>query len=296
MNTNYYQIAGITIAVSSDLSIVEDTFHPKFRQFEVREPGDDTIYLHHHFHLLDIERHAPGAKVYDYSPWEIYQSSKNYTYVWTSGASRSNGSRRAAVFSRDHARGVIYNDEISRAAYCAGNLRSLTMFPTDQILLTRLLGDRNGCMLHSSGLILDKKGLLFVGHSDAGKSTISRMMKPAATILCDDRNIVRETADGFKLYGTWSHGDVEEVSSECAGLKAVFFLKQAHDNHIARLENTSLNLQNLLACLVKSFVTAAWWNKTLDTIGELVRCVPCYELHFDRSGKIVPMIAKAFAG
>jgi hypothetical protein len=30
-------------------------------------------------------------------------------------------------------------------------------------------------------------------------------------ILCDDRNIVRRMDDGWRVYGTWSHGDVNEA-------------------------------------------------------------------------------------
>ena len=33
-----------------------------------------------------------------------------------------------------------------------GGLASLTMFPTDQIMLSRVLADREGCFLHSRGL------------------------------------------------------------------------------------------------------------------------------------------------
>ncbi len=292
MEKRYYKTGGITFGVSSDLPIMGDTFHPKFRQFEVKVPGEDLVCFHHHFHLLEMGKSDPGKKIYEKSPWMIFENKNHFTYVWTSSLDNTDGLKRAAVFSLDHTHGVIYNDEINLMAYSAGNVGSLTLFPTDQILLARLLADRNGCMLHSSGLIMDGNGLLFAGHSDAGKSTISLMMKNRATILCDDRNIVRKQGDSFKLYGTWSHGDVEKVSCDSANLKAIFFLKQAKENHVKRLENKTLILKNLLACLVRSFVTQHWWNKTLDVISEIVREVPCYELCFDKSGKVVGLLEK----
>jgi len=84
------------------------------------------------------------------------------------------------------------------STYQKGGLSSLTRFATDQILIARLLADRQGCYLHSAGAIINGAGMLFVGHSDAGKSTITRLLMDAGgagdiqvEILCDDRNIVR---------------------------------------------------------------------------------------------------------
>jgi hypothetical protein len=44
----------ITIQVESDLPITDSTFHPKFKLFEIEGPGEETIYIRHHFSLPDI--------------------------------------------------------------------------------------------------------------------------------------------------------------------------------------------------------------------------------------------------
>ena len=116
-------------------------------------------------------------------------------------------SHQVAVFNHDHTRGRIYSDKedvLSSRATCI----RLTLFPTDQILLARVLADRQGCFLHSSGVIMEGQGLLFVGHSEAGKSTTVKMLQGKGEILCDDRNIVRRWPEGFRVHGTWSHGEV----------------------------------------------------------------------------------------
>ena len=290
MNERYYKTGGITLAVSSDLPIMEDTFQPKIKQFEVKAPGEDLVYLHHHFHLLNVGNSDLGKKVYEKPPWMIYAGKKHFTYVWTSSPANLNGLKRAAIFSLDHTQGVIYNDEENLMVYNAGNVGSLCLFPTDQILLARLLADRKGCIVHSAGLIMDGNGLVFAGHSGAGKSTITLMMRNRATILCDDRNIIRKEGGSFRLYGTWSHGDVEDVSSDSADLKSICFLKQAQENSLKRLEDKKIIAKKLLACLIKPFVTARWWNRTLDLISEIAREVPCYELCFDKSGKVVELL------
>jgi hypothetical protein len=78
-------------------------------------------------------------------------------------------------------------------------LQSVTSFPTDQVLVARLLADREGCILHSAGMLIDGHGFAFAGHSDAGKSTIVTQLRPYGEILCDDRNILRRYPDGWPL-------------------------------------------------------------------------------------------------
>jgi hypothetical protein len=63
-----------------------------------------------------------------------------------------------------------------------------------------------GFWAHAAGFVMDSKGLLFVGHSDAGKSTMMKMLRSQGEMLCDDRIIVRRWQDGFRIHGTWSHG------------------------------------------------------------------------------------------
>ena len=141
-------------------------------------------------------------------------------------------------------------------------------------------------------MILDGRGLLFVGHSEAGKSTIVKMLKDKAQILCDDRNIVRRWPEGFRVHGTWSHGEVPLVSPASAPLDALLFLKKSDRNRIAPVSEKKEILQRLMACLIKPFVTAEWWQKELTLLEEMTSVVHCYEMEFDRSGRIVTEIEK----
>ena len=91
----------------------------------------------------------------------------------------------------------------------------------------------------------------------------------------------------FMAYGTWSHGDIPLISPASAPLHAVFFLHQSDKNQIGRIQERKVILGRLLACLIKPFVTADWWNKTLDVMESVTGEIPCYDLEFDRSGGIV---------
>jgi len=284
----YYGIADMTIKVESDLPITDNTFHPKFEPFRLDEPGDDVISIRHHFSLPEMKKKDLGTEVYRRAPWAIYRKGQSWIYLGISPREDDETLHRLAVFDKDHTHARIYSPDDEH--FQKGNLASLTMFPTDQILLARILADRQGCFLHSSGVILDGKGFLFVGHSDAGKSTTVTMLKDQAEILCDDRNIVRKKDDGFQLYGTWSHGDVPDVSSSSAPLHAILFLKQAPENSIVPVKDNKESLQVLLACLIKPYVSTDWWEKTLTFIESLVKGVPCYNMYFDKSGKIIDSI------
>jgi len=286
----YYKIADITIQVESDLPITDTTFHPKFKLFESGGPGKDTISIRHHFSLPDLNGRDLGEEVYRKPPWAIYRKGRSLIYLGISPDAEDKEIHKVAVFNNDHARAIIYNDKVREEAFLKGDLHSLTLFPTDQILLAQVLADRGGCFLHASGMVLEDKGFLFVGHSDAGKSTMVTMLKDKAKILCDDRMIVRQGPDGHTIHGTWSHGDVPEVSADAAPLKALLFLQQAQENRLIPIQNGKEVVGKFLACLIKPFVTAGWWEKMLTLTEHIARDVPCYNLHFDKSGRVVKLL------
>jgi MoaA/NifB/PqqE/SkfB family radical SAM enzyme len=290
VHRRHFRIADMTIRVETDLPIDENTFHPKFRHFEVSEPGNDLITIRHHFALPDLKLAKLGAKVYENPPWTIYQKGNSLYYLGISPGSGASNLHRVVVCNREHTKAVVYNPDDT--AFKRGNLVSLSMFPTDQILLARILADRDGLFLHSSGVVMDGMGLLFVGHSEAGKSTMVKMLRERAEILCDDRIILRRHPDGFRIHGTWSHGEVPDVSQASAPLVGVFFLEKAKENKFVPVRDYRERIQRILACLIKPYVTADWWDKTLTVINKLVLEVPLAYLFFDKSGDVVDLLKR----
>ncbi len=339
----YYEIAGITVQVESDLPFADDTFDAKFASFRREGPGPDTVVIRHHFGLPYEETYASGGgrewrgvaggewqEVYRRPPWAIYRTADgSWVYEGIAPDEADPGLHRVAVFSADHGRGELYNPEHAADWWRDGGLGALTMFPSDQIWLGRLLPDRDACYLHSGAVVMHPPGggpgrsqgagLLFVGHSDAGKSTTMGLLKDAlgerVAILCDDRNIVRRWgADGQRrpegggrgaggtgdaagrgrrgvwVHGTWSHGDVAEVSSAGAPLRAILFLEHSPDNALVPLDDRKQVWQRLLATLIRPVVSGAWWHKAMDVLEGVVAEVPCCRMRFDRSGAIVPRL------
>jgi len=258
--------------------------------------------IRHHFGLPAGEGPAGAEEIYRASPWAVFRAGSSWIYHGIT-PDEPPELERVAVFSDDYTHAEIYNDAIRERAWLHGDVSSLTMFPTDQIVLAQLLADRGGCFLHSGAVALDDQGLLFIGHSDAGKSTTTLLLREAlgerVRVLCDDRNIVRHWAEGYGdgqpgwyVHGTWSHGDVADCSAIGVPLRAILVLEQSGENTIVPLPDRTAVWQRLLGTLIKPLLTAEWYQKELDVLERIVADVPCSTMRFDRSGAIVPALER----
>jgi len=290
----YFRIAKTTIQVESDLPITDFTFHPKFRKFEVGSRGEDTVSIRHRFLFPDLESKDLGTEVYRRIPWAVYKKDGAWIYVGIEPEPVVTNYRQIVIFNKDYTSTNVYHKNEER--FLKGDNHSLSLTTTDQLFLVPLLADRNGCILHSCGVGMDGKGLLFAGNSGAGKSTIARLLKGKAEILCDDRIIVKKETRGFNIYGTWSHGEVEDISNSSFPLKGIFFLEKSEKNYLLPLKDKKEVMVRLLARLVKSFVTAQWWAKTIPIIIKISDEVPCYSLCFDKSGQVAGLLEEFCLG
>jgi hypothetical protein len=282
--TRRYRVAGITLHISADLPINQGTFSAQLDIFQAPNPGFDPVYIHHHFALPELSVHHLGTPVYKRPPWEIYRHAAGWTYLGVLPGGREAGMYATVQSNPDHTHGRFYHPHAR--AFHLGGLKSLTLLPTDQILLARLLADRQGLILHAAGMAIDGQGLLFVGHSGAGKSTMVTLLGDWGQILCDDRVILRRWPEGFHIHGTWHHGDVPTVSPDSAPLRAILLLEQAPENRLELLSDRGALAGLLPSFAVKPLVTAGWWEKTLDVIALIVREIPVYRLRFEKSGRV----------
>lgn len=286
----YFRLAGITIRVTADAPLTAGTFHPKFRPFEVDGPGLDNVTLHHSFTLPEVGTLDLGREVYRHPPWAISHGKRGWTYVGINPQPSAEPPWCVAAFSHDHREGYIYHPPELTTAFAEGSLQSLTLLPTDQILVARLLATRQGCYLHSGAVSLEGKGLAFVGHSETGKSTTLRRLHGSADVLCDDRNIVMREEDGWQIHGSWSHGDLAEVSPGPAPLHALLFLVKAPRTRLVPLKPGVELVARLFSCVIRPLADRGWWAHTLPLLERLTREVPCYELHLDRHGPILHVL------
>ena len=303
----YYECAGITFRVECDWPVTDATFHPTFNLFRVARPeaprsvphgdgsGGDWISMRHYEGFPDLDQDL-GAEVARVRDWRLHKRGDAWIYLRASD-DVAEGIERLAIFSRDHTRARVFGDHLDSP------LRWHS-FRSDHMLLTmaalaQVLADRGGCLMHASGGIMDGQGLLFVGHSDAGKTTIRSMLQGQAgvEVLGDDRNVIygrpggaHHDTGGYRIQGIWNSISVGDVSAASAPLRAILFLEQAPDNRLVRLDDRREALKRLLACLVKPLATAEWWDKSLIAVQDIACAVPCYTLRFDLSGGVVQVL------
>ena len=279
----YFRIAGITLQVIGLPS--ESIFPPIRTHFSVSEPGSDNIQIRHHIGLPEIDYDTLSRPVIRNALWEVYHQASKWIYL---GVPVSDGEsyHLVALFNDDHSLGDIYYPDDS--VFRNKDTIPISIIPTDQILLSRVrLAYRQACLLHACGMVIQNQGLVFVGHSEAGKTTTARMLKDQGDLLCDDRIIIRRWPEGFRVHGTWSHGEIAEVSSGSAPLRAVFLLEKALENRLIQLDPSQV-VRTLPQFVIKGVVTRDWWENILDTIAQLAREVPVYRLRLDRSGQLKP--------
>ncbi|MBW6467277.1 MAG: radical SAM protein [Brevefilum sp.] len=283
----YFQIAGMTIQVSADSPFSDATFHKKLSKFQISEPGEDIIGLHHVSHIPDRSEVRIGKEIYHKRPWAIFQHKDSFTYMGIPPEVVNESMFIRAIFNHGHTQGTIYHPTPFKDRH---GLESLTSFTTDQILLAPVLADRQAFLIHAAGLIIDGQGILFVGHSEAGKSTMLKMLRDKGEILCDDRIILRRWPEGFRIHGTWSHGELPDISPSSAPLRAIFYLEQADKNTLIPIENSKERFSLIVTYVIKSLQTADWWEKILDVTGKVASEVPAYKLQFDLSGDIIGLL------
>ena len=155
-------------------------------------------------------------------------------------------------------------------------------YPLDEVLVTHRLMHDSGVEIHGCGLVSeDRKGLLFVGHSGAGKSTTARLWgrSKAATVLSDDRIILRARGDGVWMYGTPWHGDEGLASPARSRLDSVFLLEHATVNSMKPLR-ASQAVSELLARTFVPMHSAQALNEAIKVLEAVVAQAPNFKFGF----------------
>ena len=102
-----------------------------------------------------------------------------------------------------------------------------------RIVHSLILARQGGFLVHAASAIRSRKAFLFSGVSGAGKTTISRLAPPDATLLTDEISYVRREGNRYMACGTPFAGELARVGENCsAPLSALFFLEKGLRNRI----------------------------------------------------------------
>lgn len=153
------------------------------------------------------------------------------------------------------------------------------------------LARRHGFLLHAASAIHRKRAFVFSGPSGAGKTTISRLAPPQATLLTDEISYLRRTEGVWKAWGTPFAGELgipgENVSAPVA---ALCFLEQAPHHRLTPMPPAEA-LHRLLRSILFFANSEELVQLVFETAAEFLACVPAYRLEFRPEAEVWNLIA-----
>jgi hypothetical protein len=165
-------------------------------------------------------------------------------------------------------------------------------------LATRWNIKNGGLCLHSSAVDHGKGGFLFLGDSETGKSTIAKLSHSVGfTILGDDLNFVVYDKEYHLTAGPSIQALSDGYSDVQPPLRSVFTLVQDTCEYLIPLPPRRL-AKALFESLMQTPSGSKLPNEAIylayQTIGDIARRIPGYELHFRKSPDFWQLIDAEF--
>jgi len=279
-----YRVAGLGVTLTSPRGGPRLTPEGGSREFVAAAGPDD---LHLTVDWADELDQPSGRLLFDSGGvWKLFRQRDGYAFSFCSPALGAAPYKLATV-SHEFTRGCVL---LARRHFDSRVPLQPLEYPLDEVLMIHRLGRGAGVELHACGVADARgRGLLFLGHSGAGKSTTARLWKsvPGTKVLSDDRIILRRDfprdlrrePEGLRIHGTPWHGEAGVAAAGSAPLRRVYFLEHAPRNEFATLSGSRAAAE----MLARSFVahhSASALEFTLDLLAEVVEQVPCHVFRF----------------
>jgi hypothetical protein len=168
-------------------------------------------------------------------------------------------------------------------ASCGHIRQSRSPYAIDAVLRivhSLILARQGGFLVHAASAIRDGKAFLFSGISGAGKTTISRLAPPDATLLTDEISYVRRQGNRYLACGTPFAGELARVGeNQSAPLSALFLLEKGLQNRIEPVGATEA-VQRLLRNILFFAEDPALVELVFQSACEFASLVPIRRLVF----------------
>ena len=184
-------------------------------------------------------------------------------------------------------------DDASIATICHGDFRRAWRDLFGLLSLSLLLLRHRGLAFHGAALRIGGEGVLCVGVSGRGKSTISRMAEMAGeTPFCDERPIIRMQADGsFRLHGTPWYSSGNYARNISAPLRRVYFIEHGERDEVIPLKPIEV-LSRIQRVAIIPWQNPAFFDPALKTVEALISAVPCATLRFRPTPDVIDAIRR----
>jgi len=159
-----------------------------------------------------------------------------------------------------------------------------------RILLSKLLLERSGFLLHAATVVVGGRAHVFTGRSGAGKSTVASL-SPAGSVLTDEISLLRHMEGRWQAFGTPFWGEFRAGDMNCsAPVAGIYSLIQANQDRLERLsprEALRVQLPNVLFFSGRREDN----DRLLRILAATVEAIPVYHLHFRRHAAFWEVIA-----
>lgn len=194
--------------------------------------------------------------------------------------------RMGAKVSPDFSAGTLYHARTAQPPY------DPIPYPLEQPLIIARLAFLSGMVLHASCVMIHGRGVLFVGQSGRGKTTLARLCRShGATILNDERNIIRTLNNTLQVSSSPWHGEENEVHPDCVPLAAVCFIRHATQNSLTPLHPSAAAALLLQHAFIPVFLPQGM-ELLADLAGNVLQQVPAYDCAFTPDERAPRMIMR----
>ena len=226
-----------------------------------------------------------GELIYDPGAiFKIYQGASGYYIIFSDTDESQAESMRSLMFANsawDTMTLVIENAETTWQSLP----RALELVLRTVILYT------HGIIFHSAGFDDNGKGIVFVGHAGAGKSTQADLWLKEQGVIAmnDDRMAIRIEKNGSRCYGLPWGGTANIIRNHAAPLKALIILEQAVENSIHMIQPSKS------AALLAARTFLPFWDKTLmslalNNLNAILDHVPVYRLRCRPEKEVLSLV------
>lgn len=279
-------IAEIQMEVQSPLSAVDLGLTEKFATF--MEPPDNPLArLSVHWQESSSAPVPQGELIYDPgSIWKMYYDGDRF-YAAMNYADNADKQQTQAILCAN----ASWDDCTIIEQRTGAQWNSLFNLGASELLFRTGILFTDGVVFHASGLDDNGRGIVFIGHSGAGKSTQLDLWRaaPGVVLMNDDRVAVRTYADGAQCYGTPWGGTSDIACNHAAPLSALVLLEQAPQNDI-RLISSAEAAPRLVPRMFLPYWDPALIRRALDNLDSLLSRVPVFHLRCRPEPEVVELV------
>lgn len=282
-------IAEILIDLQSPLSAVELGIEYRLGDFfEAAQNPIATVSLR--WEESDDPPSFRGELLYDPgSIWRVYRDGQDYFAAlgYPHGPREDEPASVQAVLKANASW-----DDLTLMEHRSGpQWTSLLNIGAGELILRTSMLFTDGLVFHASGIDDNGKGIVFVGHAGAGKSTQAGFWSdiPGAVAMNDDRIAVRSDSRGTICYGTPWGGSADIARNHHAPLAAMIVLEQAPENSIEPLPS-SVSAPMLLARAFLPYWEEQLLEQASRNLNGILASVPVYRLRCRPEPEVISLV------